>query len=66
MLFVEDAVTIAHVRVPTHRLSGGRINRQSNLSTTLEFGFVFLKVGQFVIVDCSRILLASATFRAAS
>ena len=50
-LSVEDAVGIVDVRPPEYRLGGGRINRQSDLPAPLDFGLVFVNVGQSVIVD---------------
>jgi hypothetical protein len=45
MLLPEDVVGIEYVRSPECRFRGGRINRQSNLPTALEFDLVFLKIG---------------------
>ena len=59
-LSVKDAVRIVDVRPPECRLGGGRINRQSDLPAPLDFRFVFVNVGQSVIVD---LLQSFAGFR---
>jgi hypothetical protein len=45
MFLAEQPVGIIYVRPPECRLSGGRINRQSNLPTALELHLVLLKIG---------------------